>query len=645
MPDFNEPLLATPDAEALPVSISVDGADLHKQILRDIDDRKSWVDKQRSYRKSRLGEKKRIKLPYPGAPNLVEPLIDDNVCALTSAENSILWSARVLATFLPLDSEAYQYKALAERGFDTLLRITLDVRAKLENLFDTKNERSMAVAKLVVNDTAMPGELLPDFDTIDPIDVVVPRGTKRIRDADRVTHILRYTDREFCQEAQRRNWLRYNELLEALSQDTNQAKAGSNALPDADEYGVTRSRWNLETDDNSEREICIWEVYHWRILPDKTTEKRVTIICPDKPEIILDDREWKWPDEEQNIVDQATGMVVLILKTGDPRPWPFIQFRYENRSLYYHDVRGVAEKLEDSQKEATANKNAKALVMDYTCKPFIKGDRNIFTSFKFRPGDILPPGAELVIPPRVDPIFDYNMDLARAAAARRVGAPHGSFSSVDKTREAKTATEVSQTALTSNMLSSDAVERFCEPLGELFNQMWDFMRHNPPGGLVAVTGDNVELVPAETYSMKFMIIPGVSGRSANPELILRQLTVIAQLLQAFPQVGQFIRGDAMAQFIFDQIDPKLTPHLVVAGNGMAPIEQQVAMLGQVLFGAQGKPGVIQQHQANTNLLAAMAQEQQFVENTQDPTAAQENKVMNRAPAQYNRKVAGNVATP
>lgn len=651
MPDFNQPQdLAVPasessattlDTEIAPPDVPVDGTELKRLVMQDIDDRRDWSEQQRKWRRVRLGLDRKQKLPYPGAPDLLEPIIDDNACALTSAENSIMWSSRVLATFLPLDAQAMPYKRVAERGFDTLLRITLDCRAKIENLFDVKNERGMSIAKLVVNDTALPGELLPDFEPLDPLDVVVPKGTRKIRDADRVTHIIRYTEREFTQEALKRGWTGWEQVLDQLSV---REKRSGGELPEGDEYGVSRSRGGgKDTEKSSQAEVCVWETYHWQTQDGAAPKKRVTVMCPDFPEIVMHDADWRWPDVvtpvpmPPSVPGQMPGVAVSVTP-GAERAWPFVQFRFENRALGYYDVRGVAEKLLDSQKEATSNKNAKALVMDYCAKPFLKGDKSMFTSFRFRPGDVLPNGAELVIPPRVDPVFDYNMDLARAGASRRVGAPQGALSSVDRTRDAKTATEVSQSAVNSNMLSSDAVERFCEPLGELFNQMWEYLKNNPPsGGLVAVEGQNVMDVPVECFKQRFLIIPGVSGRSANPDLILRQLGVIAQLLTAFPQAGQFIKGADMAAFLFDQIDPKLTPNLIAMLNGPAPIEQQVAQIGQMLMGANGQPGLMQRSQSMQQYLTAMAQHDagEGKQPGKGPQTDQQ-KIMNRAPAQMGR---------
>jgi len=599
------------DAEEKSQEAASSGADtLYSIVQHTLNDRSDWETRVDEWRTARLLSKthgKQRTPPYPGAPNMAEPIIDDNVTCLTSAENSILWSSRVLAVFLPLSPSAQQHKRLAECAFDTLLRITLSVRAKVENLFDQKNECGMGLAKLTENRKVMRGEVLPDFEPVDPLDVVVPTDTKRVRDAEWVVHICRYAKRRFREEAKSRDWKNAEKVLAYLRE---------RALGDGDsESGSEKSRVGLADMPSSTEQVTVWEQYHWK-REGGAYKKYVTIYCPDAPQHVLNAYQWKWDDTyvPQTVVDQATGMPTVEVKTvvGDDRPWPFVQFRYENRSEYYYDTRGVAEKLKYDQKEASANKTAKAVMMDYCCKPFLTGSGSA-AGFRFRPGDVLPQGMDFAIPPRVDPIFDYNMDLSRAAAARRVGSPQGSFSSLDKGKDAKTATEVSQTALTHNMLSSDSVERFSESLGELFNLMWDYLTHNPVA-IPAVIGKTATVADPAIYEQDFIIVPGVSGKSANPDLLLRQLMTLGQLFSQFPQMGQFVRGADLAQLVFDQIDPKLTPSIVIepqqAGPLGAPIEQVVGQLMQVVFGEQGKGGLVNQTQNNSAYLAAMAQAEQ-----------------------------------
>jgi len=593
---------------------------LRRDVGQDIADRKSFVDRIRAGERKRLTRDKRKVAPYPGAPDLAEPLIDDNVRRITSAEMSILWSTRTLAVFIPLTSAGAEKKRLAEAAFDTLLRRTLNVRAKLENLFDAKNERGITLAKLTVNDTAVPGRILPDFEPVDALDVVVPSVTKRIQDADRVTCISRYTPREFAETARKKEWRGHERVLKHLaagdgaSGDT--ATTNENAGDPSGLYGSTRAKQLGEEQQASDPTIAVWECYHYRRDNEAGKYRKwVSVFCPELPEVELRRYPWRWPDtiiDAGEIAPDGTVIREMTIKPGDDRAWPFVAFRWENRSLYYHDVRGVSDLLKTDQQEASAYRNAKALFVDYTCKPFTKGG-NKPIGFRWRPGDHLPEGFEFVTPPPVDPIFDYSTDMARAAAALRVGSPQGAMSSRDKSRDTKTATEVSQEALNANMLSTDAVERFTEPLGELFTMMWEYLRHHPVTLPALVTDrETVEVTP-DVFDSDFLVVAGVSGKSANPDLMLRQLGVIGEMLQAFPQAAQFLRGAEVAQLLVDLLDPKLTPRLVVdpenaGAAGAAPVEQQVAQLAQAIFGSDQMPGLAQQVQSQGQYLSTIAAE-------------------------------------
>ena len=59
--------------------------DLDALIHMDLQDRDRWERKQDRTIRKRLGVRKRNAI-YPGAPNFVEPIIDDNVRSITSAE-------------------------------------------------------------------------------------------------------------------------------------------------------------------------------------------------------------------------------------------------------------------------------------------------------------------------------------------------------------------------------------------------------------------------------------------------------------------------------------------------------------------------------------------------------------------------------
>lgn len=606
-------------------------------LRRDLSDSKPYRDKWVNWERWRLGESTRkVTPPYPNAPSHVEPIIDDNVCAITSSESSILWSTRVIAVFLPLTAEALQVKRKAEAAFDTLLRLTLSLRSKIENLFDTKNERGMGIAGLTVNNRAVRGVNLPDFEPIPPANIIVPTRTKRMRDADRVCQIIQYSEREFREKAKTRGWQNVELVISYLQEN---GKLGMGSVGD-DEDGEDQVKLGLVDGETSSETITIWHTYHYTEVETGEPKAWVTIFCKDCPEHVLDSYAWAWPDEIQTVDstdEYGNPIPTTVTVPGEDRPWPYVQFRYENRSEYFYNVRGIAKKLHDAQAYASANMTAKSIFMDYCCKPFTKGGSSL-QAFQWRPGENLPPDVELVIPPRVDPIFDYNMDQARAAAARRVGAPQGPFSSLDKSKSAKTATEVTQTALQHNMQASDAVERFAEPLGELFDMMWQYLKHYPVP-LPAVRGQTAEIVSPEIFQHPFLVVPGISGRSANPDLVLRQIQALSQIFGVFEQAKMHVRGNELAAFLFDQLDPKLTPMLVVdpeqaGAQGGAPIEQQVATIAALLSGnkQEGQIGLMEQTHNNAQMLNALAQESLVADDER-----KQQQILDRAPAQYGRE--------
>lgn len=562
--------------------------ELYNLIQNDITDRNDFAARQRERRRERLCSNMMKRLPYPGSPDLREPLIDDYVTHITANEMNILWSARVLAVFYATTSDSLRFKRYAESAFDLLLKRILNVRSKIESALDCKNERGFSICQMTVNTTAMQNEVLPDFEPVDPIDVVVPTVCRRISEADRITRIYRYTEREFYEEGKRNGWNNVQKVIEKFSESEGDDESGN------DYSGESRTKNGEDSSQYHGKEIIVYECYHYKKSDSGVYNKWVTIFCMHAPEVELKSFEWRWPDKtESEAVYDQNGMLVRpeIIAIGNDRPWPFVQFRYENRTQFYHDTRGIADKLKQDQKIATTNLRLKALMMDYTAKPFLRGPASISSSFKWRPGDRLPEGTEVVAMAAPTQVFDYNADLARASAARRVGSPEGSISSVIKNKERKTAAEVNQTASQNDVFSTNSVERFCEPLSELFQMMWDYLKNNKVP-LLFSNNQIAEKIPMEVYNHDFIVLAGPSGKSANPDLIAAQIQSLAFLIQSYPAMGQFIRGHELLKLITDQIDPKLTELIVVdpqvvPGPGQAPIEQQLAQLQQLVMGQNG----------------------------------------------------------
>lgn len=577
-------------AELTPAVPEYDAKELYSLIVDDVRDRRDWYERVEKNRLYRLCQNKRKMQPYPGSPDLREPMIDDNVTQITAIEVGLLWNTRTVATFLPHSAEAMQFKANAEEAFDGMVKRTLACRSKFENLLDLKNERGFSVAKLIVNDEALPGQSIPDFEAIDQRDIIVPTVTRRCSSADRICHAVRYTVREFKDYGRRAGWDNMDAVIKAVAKKNTDTGGGANIGANVEESPADRATLNGQKLNSTQDEIVVWEVYHYRDekQEDGTMKNRrwVCVFAPEAPELVLKQFPWRW-QPEGFVIKTPEGDEVSVMKEGEDRPWPFVQFRFSNRNLSWYDTLGVADKLKQDQDFATANLQAKAVMMDYCCKPFLKGGSKLQT-FKWRPGDSLPDGTDFAIPPRVDPVFDYNVDLARQSAAKRVGSPYGALTgNTAKSKQSKTASEVQATTQAQTMFSSDSVERMGEPLAELFTMMWEWLRHNRPK-LLVINETQTQPMPEAAYDMDFTVVAGVSGKSANPDFMLKQLSTLGQFMGMYPMMSNFIRGDQMAKFVCDLLDPKATPLLVVdpravGHGGGAPIEQQMLQLKQAVM--------------------------------------------------------------
>lgn len=554
---------------------------IHKFVKQDISSVAPWREKTERLIRERLGERKRSTL-YPNAPNMVEPLIDDNIRAKVAQEMSSMFSARQLVNFIPLSKEASMAQRHAEVGFDAMLRLMLGFRSKMEHGLETKMERGFAVLKVVENDKAygrimgrkweqtieidpvmgvpvekmveVPSPVIPDVEVIDPFDFVVPVTTRRLQDAERITHIHRYTVREYKELAEAGGWKNTAEVLSAAKSST----AENGAHGGHGEGRGYRPQVGLKDVSDDVSRVEVWEVYHYI-----QGERHRSLLCPVCPGLEIDCLPWIWPD------------------SGEERPWPFVQLRMENRRLEFYDCRGDAEMLLDNQKAATAYMNAKGVQLDFFAKPVFTGPRGAAEGIRWIPGEMLPEGVAAMPMPKIDGVFDYSADIERAKAAKRSGSAQGGYGDT-RIGGDKTATQVNAEAMTAQRLTNVSVLRDGEPLAELYQMMWEFLRHNPVElPMVNESREFQGQVSMQIFELPFRVESAASSQQANPDFVLQQLMSLGQFFQSNP----YIRQSEFAKILTDQINPQLTNRLVAdpqqgGPQGGAPMEQQVAAMNQ-----------------------------------------------------------------
>jgi len=510
------------------------GNDLYDCIRDDLNNIRDWRDKQERYVRHRLGERKRSVL-YPGAPNFVEPIIDNNIRDSVAQSLGVMFSNRQLASFIPMSSESAQVKRQAEMGFDTLLRMMIEFKRKMEHAQDNKFERGFAVVKVVGNYDAYKRYMgvdapIPDIEVVDPFNVLVPNGTRHLQEAERVCQMHRYSVRQFEKLAEDRGWENHKEVLRlAKEKSSAQQESGYD-----NSVGYT-PHISLDESEDSVDYVPVWEVYHYQ-----GQNKYRTLFSPSAPKLILEQRAWVWLDDNSE------------------RPWPFVQFRNENRRLEFYDSRGLCELLIDNQKIANAMQNAKGIQLDFYTKPMLKGGRGKAQNIKWIPGESLPDGVEPVTMPRVDQIFDYSTSNEYTKAQRRSGSAQGGFSD-SRSGGDKTATQVNAEQMARQRLTNVSVTRDSEPLSQLYTMMWEYLQHNPVAlPIVSESGEFQDALSQVVYMLPFRVLAAGSNQNINPDFVLQQLMTLGPMLMQIP----FVRQEKLAAIMVDQLNPQLTNELV-----------------------------------------------------------------------------------
>jgi hypothetical protein len=121
--------------------------------------------------------------------------------------------------------------------------------------------------------------------------------------------------------------------------------------------------------------------------------------------------------------------------------------------------------------------------------------------------------------------------------------------------------------------------------------------------LPSLRGGVYQPVPRDVFMQEFLVVSGVSSRSANPAMMLQKLQTLGQFVQQFPAIQQFLKPAELARVGVDMIDPHLTETVVFdPSNGAqgAPIQMQIQQL------MQSVQMISKQMQAHSQYLQSMA---------------------------------------
>ena len=602
---------------------------LRDRIVEDLNATSEWARKQQEIEKRRHGMRPRQKKrPYRGAPNHIDPIIDDNVTEKTDQEVSMMMNAPRIAHAVPLGEMDPKDRALLEQAFDSYLRYVIRIRPRIEEAMDMKNSRGMAVIKNVRRYNEFLRQDVPDIEVIDPIRVIVPPDTIVGRE-ERITHLMLMTPRELRDTAKKKSWSNVEEVIVMAK---SRRDDGSTQTHD-DIHKTLRQIIGIEEHAKQEF-ILVAEVYHYATDVDEENDRTgeirdgrrmVTIFPFNFSELVLARFPWKEPDREvdidpaelaeaqaQEMADaleagrEALALPVTETIKGTDKPWPFTTPRFEEKSKYWYASRGGGHKLMDDQIEATQLKNMRSVIRDYFMSPLLKSSgkaqgRNP-TNVSYEPGSVLPQGMEWQVPPDVPADLIRGSNEIRFNAGRRMGsASQYNFSTqIGRTKVAKTATEISSEDARVATVSSASVDRFNDPLSRVFQLMFEDMARMEVIFPIIMPSQKAQEMKVELYTQRVLMIPAASSKTLNPEIQIRMGMQLVGFLRDVIEAGVGVDLQKAVEIALSFYDPKYASEVLFDPEDEGPqgqppvyqvlaeIQEQIKALAEAGSGLNGK---------------------------------------------------------
>lgn len=534
---------------------------IHTEITDALKSRGTWSSKQKAIMRRRLCERPKQKQhPYPGAPNFVDPVIDDNVRERTEKDLMLLFNAPVLAHAIPLTPVDTKIRTTIQIAFDSYLRYIIRIRAKIESALDTKNSQGISTIKQIRKYNRFLKRVVPDIEIIDNLSLIVPIDTELVEEAEWVAHVEKFTPRKMRKEAVARGWDLniVNKVIDHCA-----TNSGNTGLNEKSRFEETKDLFGV-SNSNSDKRVPVVTVYHHAsdleagkgegIVEDG---RMVTVYCPTAPfqdEYILTRYAWKEidtvealsPDEikqekvQASTEDREPSAERVVY--GEDRDWPFAQLRYEERVNYFYDSRGIGELVMDDQIEATHSKNSEAVLREYYQKPMLEGDPQNSSNFSFVPGSVMPKGVKFADMPNVPAQLAFDQNRTRFNASRRVGNADQHNFSVDVGRRnlERTATEIQDTRSSSNATTNASVDRSNEGMMFVFQLLWDDMyRMSLEFPIIGPRADqNSQMAPKDAlYTANIMMVPASTAKHLDPEV---QVGRMQQIISSTADLAQVL---------------------------------------------------------------------------------------------------------
>lgn len=541
--------------------------ELHKKILSDLSARTEWEQFQRVWYEIRNQGLRRKNKPFPGASDLHFPLADSIIEKTKPFYAQQLVSQELLASFISYKPQSEELTSAAARWFDYKLRHESDFILEQLYAVDIMLQSNKGILKVYWDAKAR----RLGFDAIEPIAIIVPKGTKRLKDADRVCQVIQMSVEQYKLDET------YSQNPELIGRLKGRAE-GNDGVDAAMES--ERDRREGITSAESDDDIVIWEVWE--------REKEGWMV------------HWFSPKAPEEPIRPSQRNVYKHAKL------PFVEFHMEIKGKGYYDPRGVTEIVAPFEISTCKMWNEKHDFMAFVNRPLFTSQRPLPNAgqLTMRPGAILPYGLE-----RLDmgnPPFAMDQEIAfnRQTAEQRIGQPDYALSRAGGSggKDPRTATEIEQVSQMSMQSVDLRAIIFRLSATEVYEQAWELLlQYDQSSEYLGADGQFTEL-PGEVREGKYKIHPSGSVDSWNKTLQMQKATLRWQMFNNDPYINQ---GE-LRKSLLTLDDPQLVrtlyqePEQAMAVQAEAQATEIMLMLG-------GWPAAIEQQDDDVTHIRTIAQ--------------------------------------
>lgn len=531
----------------------------HKDILSAISARKTWEERQTVWEQMRHDGLRRTQKPFPGAADMHFPLADTTIEKLKPFYVEQLFSSEVIAQFTGRDSASVQYQTTAAQWFDDQLK----QRSNFEHTLVIAVDKTLQHGKNVVKVWWDTEEKALRFESIPPLNLIVPTHTTTIDKADWIVHVQQYSKAAY-------------KRLKAYGFDTAEATIEQIAKtePSNEQHEQTRFERQGLTYSSTKDQIVVWELWE-REEDGSWCIRYYSPTCPTKDL------------RPKSKIPYNKG----IFEKSAPPP-PFFELSAELKDVAFYDSRSICERAAPFEQSLNKDWNTSKDYQTLTTSPCYHAPGGIpgnTGNIQMIPGQIIPFEIQPILHPSTPVDIAQSMISTRMVFEQSIAMPDFGSGQQNGGGPRKTATEISTIASVMGQNTNLRARIFKRELAVGLRIAWALLIQYAAEELQYEYLGELKELDKNAINGKYRIEPSGSGDSFSKERSLQEAQAIYSLFKGDPEINQI----NLKKFLLEKKDARLIKQLILDQGTQAAdqIEDQAQELTMMMIGfpAQVKP--------------------------------------------------------